>query len=361
MSAWKYKQLMPKVLVSKLRLIQTKDMLDLIGSPLDRVYSQLTKTPYHKEISEISPQPPSSTSLEEALLKSYIRTVDEIAHCSPRGIRALLREILMKFEASSVKTILRTKMAGIEVDQAVKYIISAGRLDASRCEEILKNSGNVREVVKLLSDLEYGPVLDGAMEEYDKTGVLLPLEVAVDKHVYSRIWKAAKKLRGLDGRIARTIVGLEIDSMNIRVVLRFQELGIDKDRARQYLMPISSVLGRKELENAIRAKEPDSTIKHLLDAARINLARDYQRLLMELKGEYEVHKSLSRAETILDRELLKTSLRMLKRYTPFFNIGFVLAFLNLKWYELRNLRTIIRGAEEDISPAKTKELIILPY
>jgi len=360
MSAWKYKQLMPKVLVSKLRLIQTKDMLDLIGSPLDRVYSELAKTPYQKEISEISPQQLSSISLEEALLKNYVRTVDEIAHCSPRGIRALLTRILMKFEASSVKAILRTKMAGVEADQAMKYVIPAGRLDAAKCIEILNKSRNVRDVVSLLSDMEYGSVLDGAMEEYDKTGILLPLEIAVDKHVCSRIWRAAKKLRGLDGKIARTILGLEIDSMNIRVVLRFQEAGISQDRAKQYLMPISDIFGRKELENALRAKEPDSTLKHLLNAARVNLARDYQRLLMELMREYETHKSLSQVETILDRELLRTSLKMLKRYTPFFNIGFVLAFLNLRWYELRNLRTIIEGAEDKMPSSRTRELFIFP-
>jgi vacuolar-type H+-ATPase subunit C/Vma6 len=63
---------------------------------------------------------------------------------------------------------------------------------------------------------------------------------------------------------------------------------------------------------------------------------------------------------VLDRGSLKTSLRMLKRYTPFFNIGLILAFLNLKWSEVRNLRAIVRGVEDKIPPDKIRKLLILP-
>lgn len=359
MSAWKYRRLMPKVLVSKLRLVQTENILDLVGNPLDQICSRLAKTPYQKDILEIPTQQFSSTLLEEALLKNFIKTVDEIACCSPKGIRALLTAILMKFEADCLKAILRTKSAELEPDQAMKYITPAGRLSAAKCMDIVKNSSSIRDVVKLLSDLEYGHVLEEVLPEYEKTGLLFSLEVAVDRHVYGRIWKAAKKLRGLDGRIARAIVGLEIDSLNIKVILRFKETCVGEDLARQYLMPVSEVFGAAELEGAVRAKEVKSAIEHLLDAAKVSLARDHQHLLMDVMKEYVTHKSMSHLEALLERELLETSLRMLKRYTPFFNVGFVLAFLNLKWFELRNLRTIIRGAEEKMPSARTRELLVL--
>jgi len=360
MSAWKYKQLMPKVLVSKLRLIPVKDIIDLVGSPLDRICSHLAKSTYDKEISEIPPQQLNSTSVEEALLRNFIRTIDEIAKSSPRNIRALLARILMKFEASALKAILRTKSAGLEADQAMRYILPAGRLDAARCTDITRNSKSIGDVVKLVSDTEYGPVLKDALQEYEKTGALFPLEVAIDRYVYSRIMRAAKKLRGLDGKIAATVLGLEIDSMNIRVLLRFKEAGISQDRATQYFLPVSDVFGQEVLNDAMQAVDARLAIERLLEAAKFNLARDYQQLLKELMKEYEAHKSLSRLEVVLDRGLLKTSLRMLKRYTSFFNIGFLLALVNLKWFETRNLRAIIRGADEKIPSDKTKELLIVP-
>jgi len=359
MSAWKYKQLMPKVLVSKLRLIPARDLVDLVGSSPDRIYSQLAKTSYQKEISEISPQQLSSISVEEALLKNFLRTVDEIARSSPKNIRALLTRILMKFEAGALKAILRTKSAGLGVDQAMRYILPAGRLDAARCVDITRNSKSIGDVVKLVSDTEYGPVLKDALPECDKTGALFPLETAIDRRVYGRIMNAVKKLGGLDKKIAGTVLGMEIDSMNIRVLLRFKEAGISQDRATRYFLPVSDVFGQEVLNEAMQAGEVRSAIERLLEAAKFNLARDYQQLLKELMKEYEAHKSLSRLEVVLDTGLLKTSLRMLKRYTSFFNIGFLLAFVNLKWFEMRNLRAIIRGADEKIPSEKTRELLIL--
>jgi len=360
MSAWKYKQLMPKVLVSKLRLIPAKDLVDLVGSSPDRIYSQLAKTSYQKEISEISPQQLSSISVEEALLRNFLRTVDEIARSSPKDIRSLLTRILMKFEAGALKAILRTKSVGLEVDEAMRYIMPAGRLDAARCADITRNSKSISDVVKLVSDTEYGPVLKDALQEYDKTGALLPLETAIDRYVYSRIMRATKKLRGLDEKIAATVLGLEIDSMNIKVLLRFKEAGVSQDRATKYFLPVSDVFSQEVLNDAMQTKEVESTIERLLEAAKFNLASDHQQLLKELMREYEAHKSLSRLEVVLDRGLLKTSLRMLKRYTSFFNIGFLLAFANLKWFEMRNLRAIIRGADEKTPSDKTRELLILP-
>jgi vacuolar-type H+-ATPase subunit C/Vma6 len=51
---------------------------------------------------------------------------------------------------------------------------------------------------------------------------------------------------------------------------------------------------------------------------------------------------------------------MIKRHTPYYNIGLILAYLNLKWSEVRNLIALIRGSEAGISPEKVKKALILP-
>jgi len=357
MSAWKYKQLMPKVLVSKLRLIDSRDIVDLAGQSLGRICSLLEKTTYRQEISEIPPQKVSSIPLEDALLSNFIRTINEIVRYSPKNVSALLGSTLRKFEGSNVKTVLRSKSAGVDVDDAIECVIPTGQLDRAKCKEILEKSQNVRDVVKHLSDSVYGPALEAALE---KTEMLLPLEVAVDRYVYGQIWKAIGKLKGLDGRIARTVLGLEVDSINIMTILRCKDLGVRQDDIMQLLIPVSDTFRKKELEGAAKATDVRSIFDFLLATAKLNLARDYQHLLIELIRDYERHKSISHLETVLDKELIRASLRMLKRYTPFFNIGLVLAFLNLKWFEIRNLRIIVRGAEEGMPPAMVSELLTVP-
>ncbi len=360
MSAWKYKRVMPKVIVAKLRLIEPNDIVELAGRRPRDVQLMLAKTSYQAEISEIPTGQLDSISLENAFLENFVRTCKEIMEHSPKNTGFLLSTILMKFEASNVKAILRAKEAELGIDEAMTYIIPAGRLDEARCRKILESARSVSDVIELLSDLEYGPVLREALRGHEETRLLLPLAVALDKYVYGEIWRAAGKFRGLDKKIVRTVVGIEIDAINIKVILRCRAMGISEEQIRRYIIPVSEVFDEKELEDAIRAADIKSSIEGLLEAAKLAMARDYRYVLTDLLREYEASQSVSRLEMVLDRGLLKTSLRMLKRYTPFFNIGLILAFLNLKWAEVKNLRAIVRGVEDQISPDKIRRLLVLP-
>jgi len=358
MCAWKYKRIMPKITVAKLRLLEPKKVIDLVGTNLPHISSMLEKTPYGAEISRIRGNGLSSISLEDALLQNFVKTCEELVEFSPKGIRLLLSTFLMKFEVDCVKGLLRAKQAGLTVEEAMKYIMPVGKLDEERCRKTLEISENIADVVESLQDMEYGAVLKKAFAVYEEKKSFYLLEVALDRHVYSKIWRASGKLSGLDKKIARTIIGIEIDSANIKTILRCKAMGISEDRIRRYLIPVSEVLGEKELDEVIREADMQSVINSLVRLAKRALARDYRYIFTEIQESHVT--SLTTLETILDRGLVETCLKMLKRHTPFFNIGLILAFLNLKWFEVRNLRAIIRGTEAGIPPDRVKKLLILP-
>ena len=358
MCAWKYKRIMPKITVAKLKLMEPKKITGLVDMSLPHISSMLEKTPYKAEISEVNAKGLSSISLEDALLQNFIKTCEEIMELSPKGIRVLLSTFLMKFEANCVKAILRAKQAELDVDEAMKYIIPVGRMDEARCRKTLESSENIADVAESLSDMEYGSVLEKAFAVYEEEKIFYLLAVALDRYVYSKIWRAIGKLGGLDKKIARTVIGLEIDSANVKTILRCKAMGISEDQIRRYLIPVSEVLGEKELEEVMREEDMQSFINSLVRLAKHAMARDYQYIFTEIQQSHVT--SLTRLETILDRGLVETSLRMIKRYTPYFNIGLILAFLNLKWFEVRNLRAIIRGCEAGIPADRVKKLLILP-
>jgi len=358
MCAWKYKRVMPKITVAKLKFMEPKRITGLVGMSLHHISSVLEKTSYKTEISEVNAKELSSISMEDAFLQNFIKTCEELMEMSPKDVRLLLSAFLMKFEVNCVKALLRAKQAELDVDEAMKYIMPVGRLDEARCRKTLEISENIADVVDSLSDMEYGSVLEKAFAVYEEEKIFYLLEVALDIHVYSKIWRAIGKLRGLDKKIAKTVIGLEIDSTNVKTILRCKAMGINEDQIRRYLIPVSEVFSEKELEEAMREADMQSFINSLVRLARRSMARDYQYIFTEIQ---ELHvTSLTTLETILDRGLVETSLRMLKRYTAFFNIGLILAFLNLKWFEVRNLRAIIRGSEAGIPTDRVKKLLILP-
>jgi V/A-type H+-transporting ATPase subunit C len=343
--------------VAKLNLIEPKRINDLAGMRLHDIFSMLEKTVYNPEISRIREKRLSPYLLEDALLKNFIKTCERLLKFSPKGIRLLLSTFLMKFEVDCVKGLLRAKQAELTVEEAMKYVIPVGKLDEARCRKTMETSENIADVVKSLHEMEYGSVLDEAFAVYKEEKNFYLLEVALDRYVYSKLWGVTGKLGGLDKKIARTMIGLKIDSANIKTILRCKAMGIREDQIRRYLIPVSEVLGEKELEEVIREVDIQSVINSLVRLAKRSMVRDYQYVFTEIQQSQVT--SLTRLEKILDRGLVKTSLRMIKRYTPYFNIGLLLAFLNLKWFEIRNLRVIIRGSEAGIPPDRIKKLLIL--
>lgn len=349
---------MSKITVAKLNLLEPNEIINLVGTNLNHISSMLKKTPYKAEISKIRGKGFSSGSLEEALLQNFINTCEELVKISPKGIRSLLSSFLLKFEVDCAKSLLRTKKAELTLQEAMKYIHPTGKLEEARCIKIFESSGNIVEIVESLYDLEYGSTLKEALDVYEEMKSFFLLEVALDRYVYSKLWRASEKLGGLDKKISRTIIGLEIDSANVKTILRCKAMGINEEQIRLYLIPVSKVLGKPELEEILRESGMQSVIDSLVRSAESALARDYRYVFTEIQESRVT--SLTGIETILDRGLVETCLRMLKRYTSYFNIGLMLAFLNLKWFEIRNLRAVIRGAEAEIPPDRVKKMLILP-
>ena len=358
MKAWKYKRVMPKIITEKLRLIDPKDMKELVGRSLQDLCLALADTTYREAISEIPSDQLSSLSLERAFLRSFMRTCRQIMDHSPKDISFLLSTIIMKFEIGTVKTILRVIEANVKIEEMWNLVVPAGNLNEVECRRILENSQDINEAVEALSDSEYGPALLESIKEYEKTGIFLFLETTLDRFVYERLWRSAERLRGLDRKIGKAILGLEIDAVNIRTLLRCKALGIDKEQTKRYLLPVSEVFRESELEAALESADIESAINSLSAAAEFAHARDYRYVLNDLLDEYTSSLSLPHLELTLEKSLLRANLRMLKRYTPFFNIGLILAFLSLKWTEIRNLIVCARGTEGGVSPEKIRELLI---
>jgi len=360
MSVWKFKSLTPTLISKKLTLIRPEDLVDMANKNLDYVYSILKRTPYHSEVSTLTAQELDAAHLETALLKSYMRTCEMVMEHSPKTVRLLVSWYLKKFEVENIKTILRSKIAGVGVEEAMKYITPVGKLDDGNCRRILEKARNVRGVVGLLLDLEYGFVLMDVLREYEKNGDLLLMETAMFEYIYTELWRAAEKLRGLDEKIAKTVLGVELAALDIKVILRSKMMGLNEEQVKRYLVLYSRLFDERRLGEAIREVDVGACIAALKIASRLPMTRDFQYMLNDVKKEYTASRSLTRVERRLDESLLETNLRMLKRYTQYFNIGLVLAFINLKWFEVRNLRAIMKGIEEKVPSDKIKDLLILP-
>src|SRR3990170_4042891 len=216
MKPLKYKEIMPRVAIENLKLIEVDDLISLIGKDLESIRCALSDSPYGEYISAISQDEIDSISLEAVLLQNYAETYKKLVKFSSGSIRSLLLAVLKKFEVSNVKAMLRAAKAKMDVDGAMKHIIPVGALDKNRCRAILAGSKSIEDVINSLCDLEYGLIMKGVLNERQRIDDLLPLEVALDKVVYRGILKSVEKLKGLDKKIAKNVLGIEIDAINVK-------------------------------------------------------------------------------------------------------------------------------------------------
>src|SRR4030065_2493429 len=111
MKPLKYKEIMPRVAIEKLKLIKLDDVVSLIDKDLESIRSALLESPYRDDILTIPKEKIDSISLEVALLENYVNTFKHFIKFSSGDIRRLLLAVLKKFELLKEKAMLRAVKA----------------------------------------------------------------------------------------------------------------------------------------------------------------------------------------------------------------------------------------------------------
>ena len=352
----KYNELMPRVAIENLKLIEIDDLLSLIGKDLEAIRRALLDAPYGEQISAISSEKIDSALLETAILRNYAETSQKLVKFSSGNIRRLLLAFSKKLAISNVKVMLRAIKAKIFVDEALKHIVPVGTLDGNRCRAILEAAKSVEEVIAALTDFEYGKILKQTVEERRDIEDLTLLEVALDKAVYREILENIEKLSGADKKIVKDVLGIELDAVNVKIILKGKKLAVSPEIIKDYLMP-TAFFNKEILEEAMKAADVKSMMGRLLmivDFAHPVYKNVFTQMLKESNAP------LSRLEAILDKAPLEMSLSVLKEHSRYYNLGFIMAFLNLKWAELKNLRCIVKGSERKSPPSQVRKLLTIP-
>ncbi|MCW3997219.1 MAG: V-type ATPase subunit [Candidatus Bathyarchaeota archaeon] len=356
MKPLKYKEIMPRVAIEKLKLIDTEDLVNLAGKNLEAIRCALLETSYREDILNLSNQEPNSNSLEEALLENYAQTLKNLVKFSVGNSKNLLLTIIGKIETSNIKTILKAKKTKMNIDEAISNIIPVGFLNKDRVRDILSTSATIEDVIEFLYDTEYGIIIEKALAENRGIIDLLSLELALDQFAYQKIHKTIKKLKGLDKLITKNVLGIEADAKNIKVILRGKAKKIPKDQIKRHFLP-SFLISEQTLSNALETADVKTLAECLIRAKEIAENPFYLKIFIEI---LEQHNSpISQIENILEKASLRISKMMQKKYLKYYNLSYVLVLLNLKWLEIRNLRCLIVGSKRKITSTKVKRLLIL--
>ena len=325
-----------RVKTRRATLFGEEDYRNLLRMGTGEIARFMEESTYEREIPALGARHVGVDLIEYAVNANLARNFDDLLRwCSGRLYDQVAR-YLRKFDAWNVKTLLRGVYAGADAQTIEDDLIPAGELE-ERFLAGLVEAGSVEEVVEGLAETTFGEPLDGALSDYEETGLLVPLENAVDRAYYERLLADV----AADDRATQLYVEFlqaEIDFRNVRNALRIARSGADID-VTEYFIEGGRLFDATELRTL--AGSPDDLV------ARLRESR-YGDQLESALDQLEESESLIGFEHALDEALLSYSDYLSAVYP--LSVCPVLAYVLAKEQEVSNIRAIARGREAGLSP-----------
>lgn len=287
-------------------------------------------------------------TFEKQLLNDFNDVYRRVLFYANKAARNFLTCDYSRYEAECLKAILRAVYGGMPSDEALYQLVPVGRFTPELCADLLKEAPR-KIIEKAVDDMGLRQELIRALPKSEKEGTSLPVEIAIDHFYYSELWDCIQNLEKSDIPIVKRIIGTEIDVNNINIVLRAKSTGLPPSVINDLLVPIRFRLGT-DLSNSVHA----STV---WEALKILASGTYGKILGESISVCEHENSIFPAEMALKRLLAIVNIDTFIGYP--FQVGILLAYLNLKFLEVRDLQAILIGKVNELSSERVAVLLVL--
>lgn len=342
MQALRYSYPNARIRGMKARLLSGKDFETALKSSSFKDYTLWLGNTSYKEILEGTKEA-EIEKIEAHLWKNLMKENEKIFSMTPNSAKEFMELRLRGYEILALKNLINLKAAEEEGKDFYASFFTNKKIK-QRAEK-LKSTKDVSELIGLLADTEYGEILRAALEDYEKSKNPFHLTLALDNYYLGKLWKACEKLSSHDKIIARELIGLEIDMLNIMVALRT----LGKENQEKYFLPCHYHLKKENLERCLKSKTIHELIGKLSESK-------YGKILNDALADYEKEKSLLPLELALKRNILKKN-KVALQGDPF-HIGTLLGYLKLKETEIDNLRITTVSISHGLSGEEFSNLLV---
>lgn len=374
--AWRkrsnYPYAVARIGAMKSRLIPKDVYSKLLQMSIPEIARFMEESEYRREIDELSMRFSGIDLLELALNLNLARTFKTILGFSQGELALLVSSYLKRWDAWSIKCIIRGKYYRASLNEILQTIIPAGDLTVDFLISLAKLD-SIEEIIERLRIKRsiFYPPLAMAKEEFDQTKTLAILEDSLDKAYYSTVLEdiALEKgfVVGMLPELSRysalasvftsrslkmflEFFRTEIDIVNLKTLFRLKREGLDAKEVMKYMIEGGLRLRGEELERLTSVKFFHEFLAMVSDTY-------YGREIGDAIEAIETTGSLSSVETALDKALIGTA-QMISYEFPL-SIAPVLWYMVKKYAEVYNLRVIARGKEARLATETIKKQLVI--
>jgi len=323
------------------RLIDAPSVIEVIRA--------LQSTPYSDDLDEEIVHGRTAAVVDDALKDNMVRNYRKVLTFLNPSSSELLRTLLGRWDLFNIKTVLRGIHHKISPEEIRSGLLPAGVLDPVELDELARLT-DVRAVINTLAmwGVMYAGPLRTAYPEYHAQGSLPDLELAADM-AYAD-WAADRlKGRGDSVAVARRILGIQVDVLNLVTAFRLLKSDMSQKEAEKYFLEGGRSI-RKELFLELSGL---SDVDEVLDRVK---KTPYGEALEVVAGRYLERGSISVFERALEEYLMKSA--KLAGVRDPLGVGLSISYLWGKQNEVTNLRIIVKGKDVGMPAERVREELI---
>lgn len=306
----------------------------------------MEETEYEAEMNALGSRYSGVDLIEYALNRNLAKHFDDLLRFAEGKLYDYIARYLRKFDAWNVKTAIRGIYAGSEQQTIEDDLIPAGAFSEQLLDR-LAEAESIPEIVERLENTLFGPALSDALDDYEDTGVLVPLENAIDRAFYADMLEGLPSDPDRAAQLYIRMLRAEIDFQNIRNALRLARSGADIDPGTYYI-PGGRLFDESELSQLVN--NIDQLTEHISQST-------YGDDLKEALDNLETAESLIEFERALERALLEYADTLSNRYP--LSVCPVIAYIRAKEREVDNIRAIARGKEAGLTGDEIEEELVI--
>jgi V/A-type H+-transporting ATPase subunit C len=341
-----YEYVNARVRARRAALFDDEDYRKLLRMGPGEIARFMEESEYETEVNALGARYDGVDLIEYSLNRNLAKHFNDLLDWSGGDLYTLIARYLRKFDAWNVKTVVRGIYADADREDVQSDLIRAGEFDDAFLDR-LTEAGSLEDVADLLDGTIFGDPVEEAWEDYEETGLLVPLENAVDRAFYEELMKGVTESQNRALQLYVEFLQAEIDFRNVRNALRISRSGADIDPS-EYFIEGGRLFSASEI--AQLAGNTDELVARIRDST-------YGNDLDDALDELERADSLIGFEHALDAALLEYSDHL--SYAFPLSVCPVLAYVLAKEREVDNIRAIARGREAGLSEDEIEEELVI--
>jgi V/A-type H+-transporting ATPase subunit C len=303
----------------------------------------------YSEITKNFDETSTPIEVEQALKLDFNRVLNEIQIDAPKSTQPIMRWITRKFQREVVKPLLRLYVTEAAHEQAERLLIPVEPFTMEVLLDLL-TAKDLNDLISQLPDPYFKQLIQDRLPEYEETGRLVVIEQAIDAAILEYLYKEAEKLKGMDKDVTTKLTGTEIDLINFMITLRTHFLGISPTDVDELFLNVEHRLPLPLCREALQARSFEERVRKLQESP-------YGAIIAPAWEAYEQFENLYTFEHAFHEQIRADSVDALLGYP--FHFGIVLGFLNLKWYEVLNLKALMNGKADQLDVNIIRRYLIL--